>query len=73
MNHIFEREGVTFDVQYRRAPDGVAEFGEIRDLGANYLPTGPNLTPLLHNMMVWTKEGVEVGRILAVIAEDLPC
>lgn len=72
MNYIFEREGVMLDVQYRHDADGIASFGEIRVLGVDYKPTGPDLAPMLHGMLLWSKPGHEVDHVLSHIAEELP-
>ena len=72
MNHIFEREGIMFDVQYRRGPDGVPSFGAIRVLGADYRPTGPDLTSMLTGMLLWSMPGKEVDHVLSHIAGELP-
>lgn len=72
MNHIFEREGILLDVQYRRDLDGVPSFGQIRVLGEDYKPTGPDLAPMLHGMLLWSHPGIEVDHVLSHIAGELP-
>lgn len=72
MVHIFDHEGVLLGVNYQRGTDGVPELSGIRALDADYKPTGPDLTPMLANMMVWTIPGKMIQPLMNTIIEELP-
>lgn len=71
MNHIFERSGVMFDVQYIEDTDGVPVFKSVRALGNDYKPEGPNMVQFFDDTLVLV--GVaEALPLLAMISEELP-
>ena len=52
--HIHDSAGVSLRVEYAIASDGVLIFHNIKVLDADYRPVGPDLTPLLHTLLVLT-------------------
>ena len=72
MNHIFEHEGIMLGMEYTRGADGIPDFGQIRALGEDYKPTGPDLLPMLAGMMVWRIPGVLLAPLMDNIVESLP-
>ncbi len=52
--HIHDSAGVSLRVEYAIASDGVLIFHNIKVLDADYRPVGPDLTPLLHHLLVLT-------------------
>lgn len=52
---IFEHAGVMLNVKYTMEADRIPTFHEIRVLGDDYKPTGPDLTGLLNTTLLMTK------------------
>ena len=77
MNHIHEdpATGVSLSVDYTRDAHDVIEYTGVRVLGVDYLPVGPDLTPLFHNLMIITgtaTDGTVSGeRYLSFIRREL--
>lgn len=77
MIHIFEHQGVMLHVDYD--PPTKAEpspqFRSVRVMDTSYRPTGPDLTHMLHDMLLIVGEHgprVDAQTFLSAIAEDLP-
>ena len=69
MKHISDVNGVLFEVTYSGPPP--VEIHSVHLLDVNYLPTGPDLTFLLHDVLVMTAER-EAERFLSKLIEELP-
>ena len=52
--YIHDSAGVSLRVEYSIANDGVLTFHNIKVLDADYRAVGPDLTPLLHRLLVLT-------------------
>lgn len=74
MRHIFDHQGVHYDVRYQ--PGDPPTFESVRLLGANYQPTGPELLLSLHDLAILSRDeegGVTLAtRFLSAIVEELP-
>lgn len=79
MIHIFEHAGIHLHVDYTPANSAadLPTFHTVRVLDANYRPTGPDLTTLLHHTLLLAAEPTPGERtdaitFLSAIAADLP-
>lgn len=76
ISHIFEHNDTLLLVNFVREPDGVPTFKSVFVLDAEYKPVGPNLVPLLHDVMLVSEENDEGFReaetFLSHIVSELP-
>lgn len=75
MRHIFEHAGVLLQVDYSPTKPDVT-FHTVHVLDTNYKAVGPDLTPLLHDLLLLIPPHgptVEAMTMLSAILEDLPC
>lgn len=66
--HIYEHNGVLLQVDYFDTKP--VTINSVYALGADYKPTGPDLTPLLTDAIVLT-DIAEAERFLSLVAKEL--
>lgn len=71
MKHIVEHEGVLLELTYEVGSDDLPEFQEIRALGEDYKPTGPNLLPVFDSSLVLVSPG-NADHLMNILAKELP-
>jgi hypothetical protein len=69
VKHISDVNGVLFEVAYSRTPP--VEIRSIHLLDASYRPIGPDLTHLLHELLIMTTQS-EAERFISKLIEELP-
>lgn len=67
--HIFEHKGVLLECFYSVQTDGQPLFSSVRVLGADYKPTGPDLCPLLHDLVVMVNEEEGTAFLSTIVSE----
>ena len=74
--HIFEHNDTLLQVNFTRGDDGIPTFKSVFLLDASYRPVGPNLVPLLHDVMLVSEENEqgfrEAETFLSHIVAELP-
>lgn len=79
MVHIYERCGVLLHVEYTPGADGIPTFQDVRVTDGHYRPVGPNLLPLMHDLLVLTDVAGsatnerEAETVLSSITGELQC
>lgn len=73
--YIYEHNGVTLRVDYAVDTDDVVCFEQIRAMGADYAPVGPDLTPLFDGMYRITENfagnRLEAESFLSVLVAEI--
>ena len=76
ISHIFEHNDTLLQVNFTKEDDGVPNFRSVFVLDSQYRPVGPNLVPLLHDVMLVSEENDEGFReaetFLSHIVAELP-
>jgi hypothetical protein len=69
VKHVCDVQGVLLEVEYSGPPP--VEIRSVRVLDSHYRPTGPDLTFLLHDVLIMTAQD-EAERFLSKLAGELP-
>lgn len=67
---VYESAGVNLRVEYSVAPDNIPVFESIRVLDGDYRPCGPELLPLLANLL-YLHTPLEAESFLSVLSGEI--